>query len=93
MARQTNREMLEEIKREIKGVKSMQNVQATDITELKTWRKNMEIAKQAVAEYKQTEQAAKDAKQRREIMKQIGYVLGLIGLVLYIYLQSHGVHL
>lgn len=52
----------------------------------------IEIGKKAIEEYKKEEQSERDAKQRREIMKQVGYVLGLVGLVLYVYLTSKGVH-
>lgn len=52
-----------------------------------------EIASNAVKEYKKDEQTEKDAKRRREIMKQVSYVLGLVILVIYVWLSSRGVHI
>lgn len=92
MAAKTNTQLLQEIHKELKGIKTVQTAQAKDLEDLKNWRLGIEIGKSAVEEYKQQEQADKDARQRREVLKQAGYVLGLVGLVLYVYLSSKGVH-
>lgn len=59
---------------------------------LEEWKRGLDIAKQAVTEYKNDEQQRRDANQKREVIKQVGIVLALIAAVLYVYLEAHGIH-
>lgn len=59
---------------------------------LESWKERIEIGKAAIDEYKKEEKINRDSNQRREIFKQTGIVLALIAAVLYVYLESHGVH-
>lgn len=61
------------------------------VTTLEEWKRGLDIAKQAVDEYKKDETANRTAQQKRELLKQAGIVLALIAGVLYIFLESHGI--
>lgn len=84
----TNRDIL----KAIREVKDMQIAQGKDIDGLLDWKKGLDIAKSAVEEYKRAEEKTREARQKREIWKQVGIVLGLISAVLYVYLETRGVH-
>lgn len=84
----TNRDLL----KEIREVKAMQASQHQDIQTLKDWRRDLTIAKTAVDEYKSQERVDRQNRQKREVWKQAGIVLGLIATALYVYLQTKGIH-
>lgn len=59
---------------------------------LEEWKRGLDIAKQAVDEYKKDEQSRRESNQRREVLKQVGIILALVAAVLYVYLEAHGIH-
>lgn len=88
----TNRALQQLITKGFAEVKDVQREQQADIATLLDWKKGTEIAKNAVAEYKRGEEQLKEARQRRELFKQAGIVLGLITTVIYVYLSTKGMH-
>lgn len=70
----------------------MQRTQGGDIQTLKDWKQSLDIGQAAVSEYKRQEQQTSEARKRRELLKQAGIIFGLIITVLYVYIESHGVH-
>lgn len=88
----TNRALQQLITRGFEDVKEVQQALRADIDSLLDWRKGTEIAKNAVAEYKKSEELSKESRQKRELLKQAGVVLGLVITVLYVYLSTKGIH-
>lgn len=88
----SNRQLKDLIVKGLDEIREAQRQQRSDIDELQEWKKGTEIAKQAVAEYKRAEATEKEAKQRRELLKQAGIVLALITTVIYVYLSTKGIH-
>lgn len=83
----TNSDLL----REIREVRDMQISQGQHIDTLLRWKEAQDIAKSAVDEYKRQEQSDRFDRQKKEILKQVGIVLGLVATVLYVYLQTKGI--
>jgi hypothetical protein len=66
---------------------------------LENWKIAEDAAKKAVFDYRQEEANKasnsiknKERRERYEVYKQLGYILGLIGVALYVYLSTRGVH-
>lgn len=83
--------------KEIKGVRDEQQVMRNDVNILLDWKRGIEIGKAAVDEYKaqqdndeQRQLQGKESRSRAEILKQVAYVVGLIGVVLYAWASSKG---
>lgn len=88
----SNRALQQLITKGFADVKDVQQQQQADINQLLDWKKGTEIAKNAVAEYKRDEEQSKESRQKRELLKQGGIVLGLVTTVIYVYLSTKGIH-
>lgn len=69
------------------------------LTSLESWKIAEDAAKKAVTDYQTREDArrrdnslTKESLAKREVLKQVGYILGLLGLALYVYLSTKGIH-
>jgi hypothetical protein len=69
------------------------------INALESWKIAEDAARKAVSDYRSNESARERDKNlnsesyaKREVLKQTGYILGLLSLALYVYLSTRGVH-
>jgi len=82
----TNADLL----KEIKAVKKEVGEVIADVTDLKTWRRDQEIARTAVEEYKRTEKTPSDSKQTKDVVKQLLLALGAVVAALVVITQGGG---
>jgi len=69
------------------------------ISTLETWKIAKDAANEAVKQYQNSEAKKysdniqnRERKQRYEVYKQVGYILGLVSVALYVYLSTRGAH-
>lgn len=69
------------------------------LTTIEQWKIAKDAAAAAVKEYQDREAIkhrdgviTRESVTKREVYKQLGYILGLVSLALYVYLSTKGVH-
>lgn len=78
--------------RVMKEMRADVNVMRNDVNALQQWKLHEDAFKAALKTVKDEEAKEKFGKLRTDVMKQLLYVLGMVGAVLATYVATRGIH-